>query len=115
MIEKSSPIPLYCQIKAKLERDIDSGKLVPGDRMPSEMELAAEHRVSRTTARQALQKLCEAGLVTRIQGKGTFVRQIGASGSDGAATGALERADGPISGALRPRRALRARGETCTP
>ena len=79
LVSKSSPIPLYCQIKASLERDIGSGKLSPGAKMPSELELAATHKVSRTTARQALQKLCEAGLVVRFQGKGTFVRNMAAA------------------------------------
>jgi DNA-binding LacI/PurR family transcriptional regulator/DNA-binding transcriptional regulator YhcF (GntR family) len=76
LIDKSSPIPLYSQLKATLEQDIDQGRLQPGDRMPSEFELAHNFKVSRTTARQALQQLCEAGLVLRIQGKGTFVRDL---------------------------------------
>ena len=76
MIDKSSPIPLYCQLKAGLEQEIESGRRAPGARMPSELELAANFQVSRTTARQALQKLGADGLVVRIQGKGTFVRRM---------------------------------------
>ena len=76
VIDKSSPIPLYCQLKAGLEQEIESGRRAPGARMPSELELAANFHVSRTTARQALQKLGEDGLVVRIQGKGTFVRRM---------------------------------------
>ncbi len=117
MVGKASPIPLYCQIKAQLEGTIDSGELPPGARMPSELELAARYQVSRTTARQALQKLCEDGLVTRIQGKGTFVRQFtsageaaGISGDGSSARGEAAAVAGAVettSAALRSRRAVR--------
>jgi GntR family transcriptional regulator len=45
------------------------------DRLPSENQLAAKFKVSRMTARKALSKLESAGLVERIQGKGTFVKK----------------------------------------
>jgi GntR family transcriptional regulator len=41
--------------------------------LPTERELASTHGVSRTTIRQALDTLTEAGLVYRVQGAGTFV------------------------------------------
>ena len=45
----------------------------PGDPLPSESELAARYRVSRMTARQAVQHLAAEGLVQRRRGAGTFV------------------------------------------
>ncbi len=47
----------------------------PGDRLPSEPELAAAYSVSRSTIREALQALETDGVVRRIHGLGTFVNQ----------------------------------------
>ena len=56
-----------------LKEQILSGKLAPGDRMPSEAELTRRFGVSRVVIRQALGILEEEGLVIRVKGKGTFV------------------------------------------
>jgi GntR family transcriptional regulator len=45
----------------------------PGERLPSDAELSAEFGVSRMTARNAMARLADAGLVERIPGRGTFV------------------------------------------
>ncbi|MET7284029.1 GntR family transcriptional regulator [Kribbella sp. NPDC005582] len=66
---------LYEEICARLLDQIRRGALSPGDRVPSEMELAAEFEVSRITSKRALEVLREAGLVERVRGKGTFVVQ----------------------------------------
>jgi GntR family transcriptional regulator len=65
----------YAQIAAQIERAIAAGELGPGDRLPSERELAAEHGVSRMTVRQALQTLESRGLLRRAIGRrgGSFV------------------------------------------
>jgi GntR family transcriptional regulator len=65
----------YAQIVAHIERAIAAGELGPGDRLPSERELAAEHGVSRMTVRQALQTLESRGLLRRAIGRsgGSFV------------------------------------------
>lgn len=47
--------------------------------MPAEATLAKTHGVSTMTARQAVSVLEEEGLVSRAQGKGTYVRKIGVS------------------------------------
>jgi GntR family transcriptional repressor for pyruvate dehydrogenase complex len=60
------------------------GEFVPGQRLPPERELAAMLEVSRTTVREALQRLQAAGYVTarRGRGGGTFVRTGQGPGSD---------------------------------
>ena len=65
----------YAQIVSHVEQAIADGRLAPGDRLPPERELAAEHRVSRMTVRQALQTLESRGLLRRAIGRngGSFV------------------------------------------
>jgi ABC-type glycerol-3-phosphate transport system substrate-binding protein len=46
---------------------------MPGERLPSEVELCQLYQASRTTVRQALSTLAQDGLVLRRQGSGTFV------------------------------------------
>lgn len=67
------PIPLYRRIGDELRSRIEAGELQPGDRLPSELELARTYNVSRITSRQALDLLCSQGLVVRKQGMGSFV------------------------------------------
>lgn len=57
-----------------LHERITGGALPPGARLPGEPALALEHGVSRMTARRALDRLAEDGLVQRRAGAGTFVR-----------------------------------------
>ncbi len=52
-----------------------TGRHRPGDRLPPELELAAMLGVSRGTLRTALDRLEEAGEITRRQGSGTYVGQ----------------------------------------
>jgi GntR family transcriptional regulator len=67
----------YARIVAHVEEAIAAGELAPGDRLPAERELAAEHGVSRMTVRQALQTLESRGLLRRAIGRngGSFVAQ----------------------------------------
>lgn len=70
---KSSPVPLYYQLAEAIEHQIASGDLRPGDRLPSERDLAQVAGISRMTARQALTYLAERGAIDIRQGIGTFV------------------------------------------
>ncbi len=66
-------VPLYEQIKRSLVAMIDTGILKPGDRIPPTAELCSRFGVSHITVTKALDDLAREGLVSRIQGKGTFV------------------------------------------
>lgn len=67
--------PLYIQIMEEIENQIKSKKLLPGEKLKPETELAKEYGVSLITVRNAISNLIKKGLVTRKQGKGTFVIQ----------------------------------------
>jgi len=65
--------PLYQQIKELITRRLQGGEWLPGQSIPSEMELAARFRVSQGTVRKAVDELATENLLVRRQGKGTFV------------------------------------------
>ena len=65
--------PLYRQIKGLITQSLQAGEWKPGDLIPSEMELAARYKVSQGTVRKAIDELATENLVSRRQGKGTFV------------------------------------------
>jgi GntR family transcriptional regulator len=64
----------YRRIVTELRQQILSADRAPGDRLPSESELAAIYRTSRPTVRRALAVLRGEGLIVTGQGSGTFVR-----------------------------------------
>lgn len=64
-------------VARELERRIIDGVYAEGERVPAEPELATEFSVSRTTIRSAVADLQARGLVSREQGRGTFVRGTG--------------------------------------
>ncbi len=57
----------------QLMENLIAGEWKPGDKIPSENELAAQLQVSRISVRSALQRLSSLGLVESRQGEGTFV------------------------------------------
>jgi GntR family transcriptional regulator len=73
MLEHSGSTPLYVQIKDLLLNDILTGRLQPGQKIPTEFELSATYGVSRITVRGAVLELVKSGHLMRRQGKGTFV------------------------------------------
>src|SRR6476659_7058331 len=70
----SSLSPKYRQVFTALKREIQSGRLKKGDRLPSEAELVRTFGASRITVGRAVRDLQVAGLVERRAGSGTFVR-----------------------------------------
>lgn len=61
------------EIAGALRASIEGGGLKPGDRLPSETDLAAQWQVCRMTAHRALHELHREGLVTRRRRIGTVV------------------------------------------
>lgn len=68
--------PKYQQVFRALRKDIQSGRLKKGDRLPSEAELGRTFGASRITVGRAVRDLQSAGLVERRAGSGTYVRSL---------------------------------------
>ena len=64
---------LHLQIQEHLRSLIEAGTYVAGDRLPSEVDLAAQLGISRPTLREALLHLEQEGVIVRRHGVGTFV------------------------------------------
>jgi GntR family transcriptional regulator len=75
MLDKTTAIPIYHQLKEWLRAEIASGTWQPGDLIPSERELSEQFGISRMTVRQALNELREEGILRREQGRGTYVAE----------------------------------------
>jgi GntR family transcriptional regulator, transcriptional repressor for pyruvate dehydrogenase complex len=69
----SGPVSLADRVAEVLTDEITSGRLSPGDRLPSEVQLVKQLGVSRTVVREAVSRLRNAGLVEPRQGAGVFV------------------------------------------
>jgi GntR family transcriptional regulator len=70
---KRAAIPLYVQIADLIRQRIARGQWPSGTRLPTLEALVAELGVARVTVRQAMDIVSAEGLVTRRQGRGTFV------------------------------------------
>jgi GntR family transcriptional regulator/MocR family aminotransferase len=74
-IERNTSVPIYRQLDASLRRLILSGKLKPGQKLPSTRELAEELGVSRITVKSVYEQLVVEGYALAKTGAGTFVAQ----------------------------------------
>ena len=77
--QTANSLPIYVQIAELLSRDIAAGRLLDGERLPPEREMAAGLNVSVGTLRKSLAELEKQGLLERVQGSGNYIR---ASGTD---------------------------------
>lgn len=66
----------YAQLVRILQEEIDSGRMRPGDKLPSESELCKHNRISPMTVRRAINILKTNGSVITEQGRGTFVKPL---------------------------------------
>ncbi|NMB10889.1 MAG: GntR family transcriptional regulator [Firmicutes bacterium] len=75
IVRKDIPVPAYYQIGEYLRELIETDELKPGDKLPSEQELSETFGVSRMTVRKAMDTLVQEGMLSREQGRGTFVQR----------------------------------------
>src|SRR5262245_55865358 len=75
MTERTAGMALWRIIETTLATEISAGVFKPGDRLPTEAELARRFAVNRHTLRRAMAALADAGKVRIEQGRGTFVQE----------------------------------------
>lgn len=71
----NNSIPIYLQIVSEIKKQIVSGKLIPGERIPSVRELALTYKVNPNTMQKALIELEENGLIKTERTNGKFVTE----------------------------------------
>lgn len=74
-MEFKDNIPIYLQIKQYLYRQIVTGKLKPGKKIPSVRELAVQLTVNVNTVQRALQQMNVEGILYTKRGEGNFVTE----------------------------------------
>jgi GntR family frlABCD operon transcriptional regulator len=74
-LNESSHTPLYSQLKQLIKEEINRGKYLPGQQLPSESIFCEKYSVSRITARRAITDLVKEGVLHSQQGKGSFVKE----------------------------------------
>jgi len=69
----NTSVPIYLQIITAFKRRIATGSLGPGDRLPSQRDLAIDLKVNANTVQRAYREMENLGLVETLRGQGTFV------------------------------------------
>lgn len=73
MIKPAVRTSLYDEVIKQIVEIIKKGDWIPGERIPTENELAREFNVSRNCMREALKALANSGIVISTPGRGTFL------------------------------------------
>lgn len=69
----SKVIPLYEQVARRIEQQIESGRFNPGDKIYSIREICEEFAIADVTAKKALRRLGDRGVIRTVTGSGAFV------------------------------------------
>lgn len=73
IIDKENPNPIYKQVIEQIALQIKDGHIKPGERLPSERELATQTGISRGTIKKAYEELERNKVIEVVQGSGSFV------------------------------------------
>jgi GntR family transcriptional regulator len=73
ILDPKSGVPIYRQIQDQIRYGVGSGKLLPGEQLPTVRALAVELSVNPNTVIKAYTELERSGVLTTEQGSGTFV------------------------------------------
>lgn len=72
-LDKDSPMPLWYQVKENILENIEQGKYSEENPLPTEKQLCSEFEVSVITVRKAMDELTKEGILSKKQGRGTFL------------------------------------------
>lgn len=76
MIQAKTRIPKYTRLASLLRKQIAQGELGKGEQLDPIAALADAHKTTKATVSKALEQLEEEGLLDRIQGRGTFIKDV---------------------------------------
>lgn len=74
-MEFNPSLPIYLQVVTAIKRDIVTGKLTLGDKLPSVRELALQYAINPNTASRVYGELENEGVCFTRRGMGTFVTE----------------------------------------
>ena len=74
-LSPNGSLPLHVQVASQLEKQVKRGLWKPGEKIISERELMELGNISPATVRQAIASLVQTGVLEKIQGAGTFIKQ----------------------------------------
>lgn len=72
-LDKTSAVPLHHQLRTAILAQLEDSSLLPGDRLPTERELADTLGISVAPVRQAFLDLARQGYINRMRARGSFV------------------------------------------
>lgn len=75
VIDKTSDQPIYQQIADRITQSVQKGFLNPGDKLPTSQDFFDNYGIARGTVKHAYNILEKNGIVTVIQGKGSFIKE----------------------------------------
>jgi GntR family transcriptional regulator len=74
-IDPDSAVPIYLQIVHSIKHSVATGRLKPGQQLPTVRELATTLRINPNTVARAYDQLDGDNVITTQQGRGTYVRE----------------------------------------
>ena len=80
-VAPSSGVPVYRQLMDQVQAEVSSGRLTPGDLLPSVREVARQLQINPMTASKAYSKLEAQGVVELVRGQGMRIRAPVAMGT----------------------------------
>ncbi len=72
-VDFTTSIPIYLQIISAFKHRLAAGDLGPGDKLPSQRDLAIDLKVNANTVQRAYREMENLGLVETLRGQGTFI------------------------------------------
>ncbi|MBU0492486.1 MAG: GntR family transcriptional regulator [Chloroflexi bacterium] len=74
-LEFTGGAPIYAQIVEQIKHQVATGKLMPGEQLPTIRHLAVELRINPSTVARAYTELEHAGVLDTQQGRGTYIAE----------------------------------------
>lgn len=74
-LDPNNPVPIYLQIVQAVKHQVATGRMKPGEQLPTVRELATDLRINPNTVARAYDILDGDNVITTQQGRGTYVRE----------------------------------------